>query len=60
MPSRTILQAATMRAACKDPAFAKKVGIPQDVACDFMHEDQRVKKEKEEKDAPPGKKSTAV
>ena len=34
-PSKTPKQARTMAAAAHDPAFAKKVGIPQGVAKDF-------------------------
>jgi hypothetical protein len=40
MPSTSPEQRKTMRAAAKDPAFAKKVGIPQDVAEDFFTADQ--------------------
>jgi hypothetical protein len=40
MPSKTPKQAKTMRAAAHNPQFAKKVGIPQDVAQDFTASDQ--------------------
>ena len=35
MPSKSKKQARTMAAAAHNPAFAKKVGIPQKVAKDF-------------------------
>lgn len=40
MPSRTKKQAKTMAAAAHNPAFAKKVGIPQKVAKDFNKADK--------------------
>jgi hypothetical protein len=40
MPSRTKKQAKTMAAAAHNPAFAKKVGIPQSVAKDFNQADK--------------------
>jgi hypothetical protein len=40
MPSKTPKQARTMRAAKHDPKFAKKMGIPQNVASDFVAADQ--------------------
>jgi hypothetical protein len=40
MPSTSPKQKRTMAAAAHDPAFAKKVGIPQDVAEDFFTADQ--------------------
>lgn len=40
MPSKTAKQARTMAAAAHDPAFAKKVGIPQKVAKDFNKADK--------------------
>ena len=43
MPSKSAKQARTMRAAAHDPAFAKKVGIPQKVARDFVDADSRAK-----------------
>lgn len=39
MPSRTPKQARTMAAAAHDPAFTKKVGIPQRVAKEFSAAD---------------------
>ena len=39
MPSKTPKQARTMAAAAHNPAFAKKVGIPQNVAQDFNEAD---------------------
>ena len=44
MPSKSPKQARTMRAAAHDPAFAKKVGIPQSVARDFVRADEMKKK----------------
>lgn len=41
MPSKTPKQAKTMRAAAHNPEFAKKVGIPQNVAKDYARADQR-------------------
>ncbi len=47
MPSKTPKQARTMRAAAHDPEFAKKVGIPQTVASEFVKADQaKAKKQK--------------
>ena len=40
MPSSTEKQARTMAAAAHNPAFAKKVGIPQSVATDFNQADK--------------------
>lgn len=40
MPSTTPKQKRTMAAAAHDPAFAKKVGIPQTVAKKFNRADQ--------------------
>lgn len=39
MPSKSPKQARTMRAAAHNPAFAKKVGIPQSVAREFTAAD---------------------
>lgn len=44
MPSRSEKQARTMRAAEHDPAFAKKLGIPQKVAHDFVAADKKTNK----------------
>lgn len=41
MPSSTPKQKKTMQAAKHDPAFAKKMGIPQSVARDFVAADKR-------------------
>lgn len=46
MPSRSAKQARTMRAAAHDKAFAKKLGIPQRVARDYVAADKRVTKRK--------------
>lgn len=40
MPSSTPKQARTMAAAAHNPAFAKKVGIPQSVAREFNQADK--------------------
>lgn len=50
MPSTSEKQHNTMEAAAHDPAFAKKVGIPQDVAEEYVKAD-----EKKHKDHPAGK-----
>lgn len=39
MPSRSPKQARMMAAAAHDPAFAKKVGVPQKVAREFNRAD---------------------
>lgn len=44
MPSKSPKQARTMRAAAHDPAFAKKMQIPQKVAREFVRADKRVAK----------------
>ena len=44
MPSKTPKQAKTMRAAAHNPAFAKKMGIPQSVAKEFSETDKKKKK----------------
>lgn len=41
MPSKTPKQKRTMAAACHDPKFAKKVKIPQSVACEFNAADKK-------------------
>jgi len=41
MPSKSKKQARTMAAACKNPKFAKKVGIPRSVACEFHEADKK-------------------
>lgn len=40
MPSRSQKQARTMQAAAHNPAFARKMGIPQDVATEFTQADK--------------------
>jgi hypothetical protein len=40
MPSSTSKQARTMRAAAHDSSFAKKLGIPQSVAREFVQADK--------------------
>lgn len=44
MPSKSEKQARTMRAAAHDRTFAKKVGIPQKVAKEFVAADKRKKR----------------
>jgi hypothetical protein len=41
MPSRSKKQARTMRAAAHDKGFAKKMGIPQGVASEFVAADKK-------------------
>jgi hypothetical protein len=41
MPSKSAKQARTMRAAAHDKGFAKKMGIPQKVAREFVEADKR-------------------
>lgn len=41
MPSVTAKQARTMAAAAHAPAFAKRMGIPQNVAREFNRTDQK-------------------
>lgn len=41
MPSKSKKQERTMTAACKDKEFAKKIGIPQKVACEYHDADKR-------------------
>ena len=48
MPSKSPKQARTMRAAAHDPAFAKKLKIPQKVAKEFVAADQGEIQEGEE------------
>ena len=40
MPSKSAKQARTMRAAAHDPAFAKRMGIPQGVAREYVSADR--------------------
>ena len=44
MPSKTAKQARTMAGAANNPAFARRMGIPQSVARDFHEADKRSKK----------------
>ena len=44
MPSTSEKQARTMRAVAHNPAFAKKVGIPQKVGKDFAKADAKAGK----------------
>lgn len=46
MPSSTAKQKRTMAAAARDPAFAKRVGIPVKVAKEFAKADQAKAKRK--------------
>jgi hypothetical protein len=41
MPSKSKAQANMMRAAAHNPAFAKKVGVPQSVAKEFADADDK-------------------
>jgi len=41
VPSKSKKQAKTMRAAAHNPKFAKKVGIPQNVASEFASADKK-------------------
>jgi len=41
MPSTSAKQARTMQAAKHDPAFAAKLGIPQQVAAEFVQADKQ-------------------
>jgi hypothetical protein len=53
MPSETPKQARTMAAAAHNPKFAKKMGIPQNVAREFNQADAKTgilrKKKKDQK-----------
>lgn len=40
MPSKSQAQSRLMHAAAKDPKVAKKTGVPQDVAEEFVEADQ--------------------
>jgi hypothetical protein len=57
MPSETPKQARTMAAAAHNPAFAKKMGIPQGVATEFNQADAKtgiLRKKKPKPGAPGG------
>lgn len=49
MPSKSAKQARTMAAAAHNPAFAKKMGIPQSVAKEFNQADKGTGKLKRKK-----------
>lgn len=49
MPSKSKKQARTMRAACNDRKFAKEIGVPQKVACEYVRKDKTVAKRKKGK-----------
>jgi hypothetical protein len=44
MPSKSAKQARTMQAAAHNKAFAKKMGIPQKVAKEFVAADKKKRK----------------
>lgn len=46
MPSKTKKQEKTMRAAAHSEEFAKKMGIPQDVAREYEREDRKKTRKK--------------
>lgn len=49
MPSKSKAQQRLMQAAAHDPAFAKKVGVPQKVAREFVAADKAKAKGKKTK-----------
>lgn len=49
MPSKSEKQARTMRAAAHDKEFADKVGIPQDVAREYVEADKQERDKKKDK-----------
>jgi len=49
MPSKSVRQARTMRAAAHDPAFAKRMHIPQSVAREFVEADKKAGRPKSPK-----------
>lgn len=49
MPSKSEKQARTMRAAAHDKEFADKVGIPQDVAREYVEADSKERDKKKGK-----------
>jgi hypothetical protein len=49
MPSKSKKQEKTMRAAAHDPKFAKKLGIPVEVAKEFANADKNLHKRKKKK-----------
>lgn len=46
MPSKSPEQARLMRAAAHNPKFAKKAGVPQKVAKEFVRADKKAKRSK--------------
>lgn len=46
MPSKSEAQTRLMRAAAHDPEFAKKTGVPQKVAKEFVDADKKAKTDK--------------
>lgn len=60
MPSKSEKQARTMRAASHDKEFAKKVGIPQDVAKEFVEADKKKKEDEKKKHHKPEHKGKAT
>jgi hypothetical protein len=44
MPSKTPAQARLMQAAAANPKFAKKAGVPQKVAKEFVQADKKAKR----------------
>ena len=49
MPSKSKKQARTMRAAAHNPEFARKVGIPQSTAAEYVKADKAKAKRKKKK-----------
>ena len=49
MPSKSKKQARTMRAAAHNPEFARKVGIPQSTAEEYVKADKAKAKRKKKK-----------
>jgi len=43
MPSHSEKQSHFMTAVCKNKKFAKKVGVPQSVGCEFHNADKKMK-----------------
>ena len=49
MPSKSAKQRRTMQAAAHDPEFARRMGIPQSVAKEFVEADQAKSRSKKSK-----------
>lgn len=49
MPSKSPKQKRMMAGVCKNPAFAKKVGISQKVGCEFYNADRTVARKRQRK-----------